>query len=470
MKQNKKSEMRKRKSTKAEAAAPGSPGLPVIRPQVAGIDVGSEKHYVCAPAAGGEGLEVREFGATTSELVRLAEWLAESAVESVALESTGVYWIPLFELLESRGMEVILTDTRHLSRVPGRKTDVVDCRWIQRLHSCGLLQGCFRPGEAICRLRSLVRSKAVLVAERSDWLRRMQKCLDQMNVRLHRAVSDINGTTGLAILRAIVAGERDPGQLAQMRDPRCRKSATMIAKELSGNWQQREHLFNLQQGLKMYDSIEERLAEYQREIETEMQALRCEEAERNPLQPVRNQEKAKGIKRRGQEPMRQALHGLAGVDLTTIDGIGVETAEILLSEYGTDMSRFATEKQFVKHLRLAPRQSITGGKPSRKGKGKKGTTRTGEALRMAATALRNSRTALGAYYRRLAARKGPDVAVFATGRKLGTLAYRMLRWGQPYVDEGEAAYQARYQASLLRRLTSQAHQLGFQLTPTTAAA
>ena len=456
-----------KQSKKKVVPEPGSAGLPQIRPLVAGIDIGSQSHYVCAPVD--DGTEVRVFGSTTAELVELADWLQQLAVESVAMESTGVYWIPLFELLDSRGMEVQLVDTRQLSRVPGRKTDVLDCQWIQLLHSCGLLQGCFRPGDAICHLRSLVRGKAALVAERTDWMRRMQKCLDQMNVRIHRAVSDINGTTGMAIMRAIIAGERDPAKLAQLRDPRCQKSEAAIAQELTGNWRE-DHLFNLKQALKMYDSISERLSEYQREIETRMSALRCLEADRNPLQPVKNREKAKAIKRRGQQAMREVLHGLAGADLTTIDGIGVETAEVLLTEYGPDLSRFDTEKQFVKHLRLAPRQGISGGKPIRKGKGAKGTTRAGEALRMAATALRHSQSALGAYYRRLAARRDSALAVFATARKLATLVYRMLRWGQAYVDEGADRAEQRYQAARIRRIEATATQLGYQLIPKTAVA
>src|SRR2546426_2998763 len=337
MKRNKKSKKRNNESNRgnnqppeSEAKHPGGAGLPRIRPMVAGIDVGSKEHWVCAPIGEG-GAEMRVFGANTPELVAMPDWFQQLGVESVAMESTGVYWIPLFELLESRGIEVILTDTRHLTRVPGRKTDFQDCQWIQLLHSCGLLQGCYRPGDAICQLRSLVRNKAVLVAERSDWLRRMQKCLEQMNVRVHRAVSDIDGTTGMAILRAIVAGERDPVKLAKHRDPRCRKSEASIARELTGNWRS-DHLFNLEQGLKMYELMEERIGDYQREIQKQMQALRCEQADRNPLQPVKNKAKAKEIKRRGQEPMREVLHGLAGADLTPIATIRVGAAEVGIRE------------------------------------------------------------------------------------------------------------------------------------------
>jgi transposase len=453
---------------KVQAKQPDSAGLPRIRPLVAGMDVGSESHYVCVPARDG-GTETREFGAATPHLLAIAEWLEQAGVESVAMESTGVYWIPLFEVLASRGLEVLLVDARQLRRVPGRKTDVTDCQWIQLLHSCGLLQGCYRPEDQICQLRSLVRGKAALVAERSDWLRRMQKCLDQMNVRVHRAVSDIDGTTGMAILRAIVGGERDPARLASFRDPRCQKSEQAIAEQLTGNWRE-DHLFNLGQALRMYDWIEERIADYQREIQRKLEALPCERADVKPLAPVKSKEKAKGIKKRGQEPMRNVLHGMTGVDLTTIDGIGVETAEVLVSEYGRDLSVFPSDKQFVKHLRLAPRQAITGGKPMRKGKGRKGSTRTGQALRMAATTLRYSRTALGAYYRRIAASKSAAIAVFATARKLATLIYRLLRWGQAYVDQGAATYEKRYQAARLRRMEAAAAQLGYQLVPKVAVA
>jgi transposase len=460
--------MKHKNSKNTKAKQPGSAGFPRIQPLVAGIDVGSEEHYVCAPTSEG-GTEMRVFGARTPDLLEMAAWFQQSGVVSVALESTGVYWIPLFEVLDSRGIEVILTDTRQLSRVPGRKTDAEDCQWIQLLHSCGLLQDCFRPQDAICHLRSLVRGKAVLVAERSDWLRRMQKSLDQMNVRVHRAVADVDGVTGMAILRAIVGGERDPMKLAKLRDRNCRKSEAMIAKELSGNWRQ-DHLFNLAQALKMYDLIEERIADYQREILSKMAGLRCEQADRNLIQPVQKKEKAKAIKKRGEEPMRQVLHGMTGVDLTTIDTIGVGTAEVVISEYGTDLSRFPSEKKFVKHLRLAPRQSITGGKPQRKGKGKKGVTRAGQALRTAATTAHHSNSAIGAYYRRLAAHKGSDVAVFATARKLACLIYRMLRWGQAYVDEGVALYERRCQAERICRLKAAASQLGFKLELQTSAA
>ena len=399
----------------------------------------------------------------------MAKWLKERKVESVAMESTGVYWIAPHEVLEAEGLEVVLVDTRQLARVPGRdkKSDPSDCEWIQRLHSCGLLMGAFRPKEAICMLRTLVRDKGMLVAEAGDWLRRMQKSLDQMNVRLHRAVSDIDGATGMSILRAIVNGERDPQRLATLRDPRCHKSFEEIAEQLSGHWRE-DHLFSLQQGLKMYDSIQERIADYEKEIIRKLGEMEREECRGREVPKVKDARKGTAIRKRGEEPMRQALYRMSGVDLTGIDAIGVETMQIVLSEYGPDLSCFPTEKQFVKHVTLAPHKPTSAGKPVKKKKRNSASTRVAAALRMGATSLRHSETALGAYYRQIARRKGGDVAVFATARKLATLIYRLLRWGQPYVDEGAEAYEKRYQESRLKSLASRAKEMGFELTPINA--
>jgi len=447
----------------------GIEGLPVIRPDVAGIDLGSETHWVCAPNVDRTGLEVETFGATTPELERMAEWLKERRIESVAMESTGVYWIAPHEVLERHGLEVVLVNTRELARVPGRKkTDRVDCRWTQRLHSCGLLTGSFRPSEQVCMLRTLVRDKGNLVAEAGDWLRRMQKSLDQMNVRVHRAVSDIDGVTGMRIVRAIVAGERKAHELAKLRDRRCGKSEEEIAEQLSGHWRE-DHLFSLRQALKMYDAIQERIAEYEREILGKLAKMEREECHGQEPPKLNNPQKAKGIKKRGEEPLRQALYRISGVDLTGIDAIGVETVQVVLSEYGPDLSRFPTEKQFVSHVKLAPHQPMSGGKPVKKKK-KRGSasTRVAAALRMAALSLRHSETALGAYYRQISRRIGGDVAVFATARKLATLIYRLLRWGQPYVDEGAAAYEKRYQQARIQRLVAMVKDLGYELTPNTS--
>jgi transposase len=438
-------------------------GFPVLRHDVAAIDVGSEQHWVCAPTRTGEGHEVAVFGATTPSLQHLITWLQQHGVTAVALESTGVYWIVPHEMLERAGFEVLLADTRQLARVPGRpKSDRRDCEWTQRLFSCGLLRGAFRPSAQVCLLRTLMRDRTTLIAERGDWLRRMQKSLDQMNVRVHRAVSDLDGVTGMAIVRAIVAGERDAHALAALRDPRCRQSAVEIAEQLSGHWRA-DHLFSLQQALQMYDTITERLQDYDREIQRQLAAMTPPD-QRDGAVPPCPPHKAKKLKTRGQEPLRQALYRVTGVDLTTIDAIGVDTVSVVISEYGADLRAFPTEKHFVSHIRLAPHQAISGGKPvkNRKKPGS-ATARVAAALRMAAVSMRHSETALGAYYRQIARRAGGDVAVFATARKLAQYIYRLLRWGQPYVDEGAAAYDRRYQTARVNRLAQTAKNLGYQL-------
>jgi transposase len=295
-------------------------------------------------------------------------------------------------------------------------------------------------------------------------VRRMQKSLDQMNVRVHRAVSDLDGVTGMAILRAIVKGERDARQLAKLRDPHCRKSEEEIAEQLSGHWRE-DHLFSLQQALRMHDAVQERIADYEREILRKLAEMEREECRGQEPPESNHRQKAQAIRKRGEEPLRQALYRMSGVDLTSIDAIGVGTVEVVLSEYGTDLSRFASEKQFVSHVTLAPRKAVSGGKPVKKKKRGSASTRVAAALRMAALSLRHSQTGLGAYYRQIARRIGGDVAVFATARKLATLIYRLLRWGQPYVDEGAQAYEKRYEEGRLKRITAIAMNLGYQLSP-----
>jgi transposase len=434
--------------------------LSVTRPQVAGIDLGSEVHYVACPPRAGVA-NVKSFGTTTPELAALADWLQAEGVESVAMESTGVYWIPLYELLEQRGVEVVLADARQMKHVPGRKTDMIDCQWLQLLHSCGLLRGAFRPADAFCRLRAVVRQKATLIAEQADWLRRMQKSLDQMNVRVHRAVSDISGTTGMAMIRAIVAGERDPRKLVSLRSERCARTPREMLEELTGNWRA-DHLFNLKEALAMYDFILERIAIYEAEIQRILQEL-APNADVGPAPEPNNANKKKLLRARGQEPLRQALYGVCASDLTSIDGISTATAEVVLSELGSDLSAFPTERHFVSYLKLSPKMAISGGKPIRKRPHGTASTRVGAALRMASLTLRNTKTALGGAYRRLARRKGASVAVFATARKLAVLIYRMLRYGTAYVDEGLQVYEQRFQEAKLRMCKDIANQLGYKL-------
>jgi transposase len=452
--------MTKRKN--ASTPKSPAPGLPAVRPLVAGIDIGSTEHWICGPARDDGQPNVRVFGTTTEQLNELADWLAEQGVESVAMESTYVYWIPVYELLESRGLEVVLVNARQMHNVPGRKTDFSDCQWIQQLHSCGLLRGSFRPREAISRIRALQRQTANLVHERTRCVQWIQKSLDQMNVQVHRAVSDITGETGMSIVRAIVAGERDPARLAALRDPRCRKSTKEIAKYLTGHWRE-EHLFNLASALRLYDAFGQELASYEARLLQELVALQPCERREEPVPVHPNLAKEQAIGYRGEQPLRTTLWRFAGVDLTRIDGVSAGVALVVLTEVGSDLSAFPSEDDFVSWLRLCPRTPISGGKPIKKRRNGLGANRISGVLRMAATSLRRSKTALGAAFRRTARRKTAAVAVFDTARRLAKLIYRMLRYGQDYVDIGEEAYERTYATRRLASLTEAAKSLGFTL-------
>lgn len=453
-----------RKNMKAKKHKRVTQILKTIQPDSAGIDLGSREHWVAGPPNPDNTPNVERFGTTTPELVRLAQWLKEQGVKTVAMESTGVYWIPVFEILDNHEFEVLLVNARQIRHVPGRKTDMLDCQWIQRLHACGLLRGSFRPSSDICQLRAMIRERSMMIEQRSDWVRRMQKNLDQMNVCVHHAVSDITGVTGLAIIRAIVDGERDPQILARMRDRRCRKTQEQIAEFLTGNWRP-EHLFNLRQALKVYDQICAVIQDYDSEIINYLVELQSPDATDSDVPPPITKAKAKSIAKRGHEPMRQSLFQFCGFDLTTIDGIGVDTASVIISELGLDLSPFPTENHLVSYLRLAPNLSISAGKKI-PGKFKATTcTRVSNALRMAATTLRNSKTALGAFYRRIAYRKGASVAVFATARKLACLVYRLIRYGQDYVDIGSKAYEEHFNQRRIKAYTSALREMGYKVEP-----
>ncbi|MBU6430229.1 MAG: IS110 family transposase, partial [Cyanobacteria bacterium REEB65] len=298
---------------------------------VAGIDISSSEHWVCAPPGPNGEPNVQVFRTTTPQLEALADWLVAQHVESIAMESTSVYWIPVYELLESRGLEVVLVNARQLHNVPGRKTDMHDCQWIQLLHSCGLLRGSFRPGEAICRLRALQRQVANLIDERSRAVQWMQKELDQMNVQVHRAVTDMTGTTGMAIIRAIVAGERDPVRLAALRDKRCQKSEQQIAEYLTGNWRE-EHLFNLASNIQLFDAIEELISSYDARIALEIEELQAPDRRELEIPAHPNPTKQKAMIKTGDQATRVRLWRLSGVDLTRIDGISAGTVRVLFTE------------------------------------------------------------------------------------------------------------------------------------------
>lgn len=441
-------------------------GLEQIDQDVAGLDLGASEHWVCGPPTLEKPENIERFGTTTPQLQRLCQWLREHGVRSVAMESTGVYWIPLYEILERGGFEVLLVNARQLKNVPGRpKTDRLDCQWIRRLHSCGLLRGSFRPPERICELRALNRQRENFEGQRRQAVQWMQKALDQMNVQVHRAVTDITGRTGMAILTAIVQGEREPKVLAQLRDRRCKKTEAQIAEHLTGNWRA-EHLFNLQMALEHYQQLGRVLADYDRQIADCLQQQVLPGREDQGAKAHPNPVKQRAMGRRGELELRDRLYRFAGCDLTRIDGISTGVASSILFEVGPDLSAFPDEHHFCSWIGRVPIQSITSGKPT--GKKKKramAATRIATALGQAASALKNSPTAFGAYFRRLCRRKDYPTAVFATARKLATHVYRMLRYGQDYVDQGAEAYEAQQRFRTLNHLAAKARHLGYKLIP-----
>jgi transposase len=428
------------------------------RRNVAGIDLaGHADHYVCGPRKDDGEANIRHFGTTTKDIEEMLGWLRQEGVVSVAMESTSVYWIPVCELLEGGGIEVVLVDTREVSMVPGRKSDVQDCQWIQKLHSCGLLRGAFRPSQDICAIRTLIREKASLVVDRTTWVHRMQKSCDQMNIRIHHAVSDMDGMTGLAILHAIADGERDPLKLAALRDKRCKKNEAEIARHLTGNWRD-EHLFNLKQALMSYEFIAERIRDYERQIFSLIEAMRREESGSTPDHP--DLRKAGAMRRKGEEQLRDALFQMSGNDLTVISGIGPETASVVLSELGLDFTRFPTEKHFVSYIGLAPRLGKSAGKNVRQKRRFRNTSRVGAALRMAAATQRHCRSELGAFFRNVARRQDAKTAIKATARRMATLIYRLMRYGKAFIDKGAELYEAQFRAKKIRSLGKTIKSLG----------
>jgi transposase len=437
-------------------------GLEHINLDAAGIDIGSEEHFVAVPAGRDpQGRVVRSFGAVTSELHALADWLAACGVITVAMESTGVYWIPLFDLLEERGFEVRLVNPRHLKNVPGRKTDVIDCQWIQQLHTYGLLQGSFRPDAEICVLRSYLRHRETLVQYRSSHIQHMQKALDQMNIKLHKVISHLTGVTGMRIVRAILGGEREPKALARLRHPRCKKPESAVAQALDGTWRD-EHLFALRQAVELFDTYTRQIEDCDVRIEEHLHTFDDRAGASQPAQPPRHlttNTSAPGFDAHGQ------LYRVTGVDLTRIDGIAETTALTIVAEAGLDMTRWPSEKHFASWLGLSPGNNTSGGKRL-SGRTKPCANRAARALRLAAQSLQRSQSALGAFFRRLKARLGAPKAITATAHKLARIVYRMLRYGTDYVDVGQTYYEQRYQERLLVGLERKARSLGYKLTKT----
>lgn len=447
---------------KRSAKGRGKAGLPKALQKVnwhaAGIDVGSRAHYVSAPVDD-SAQDVRCFGTYTADLHALADWLAERGVETVAMESTGVYWIPVFELLEARGFEVRLVEPGKLQTVPGRKTDVLDCQWIQQLHTYGLLQGSFRPDEAVCVLRSYMRQRAMLVQYAGQHVQHMQKALMQMNVQLHHVISDLTGATGQRIIGAILAGERDPQQLAQLRDKRCRKDEATIALALEGHWRD-EHLFALKQAWELFHFYHRQLAELDQQLEACLGTFE-DRSDGQSLPP----EKKRGCGSNAPAfDRRNLMYKMTGVDLTTIDGIAGQAALEVVAEIGLDMRRWPTEKHFASWLCLCPGSKKTGGR-SISGKTRPSANRVATILRLSATSLASAKCALGAFYRRLKSRLGPAKAVTATAHKLALIIYNMLKYGKPYIDRGAEYYEQQYRQRVLKNLARRAAQFNLTLTP-----
>lgn len=435
--------------------------ISLTHPNAAGIDIGSASHFVAVPPDRDDE-PVREFPSFTLDLHRLADWLDACGIDTVAMESTGVYWIPLFELLESRGFTVLLVNARHVKNVSGRKSDVLDCQWLQQLMSFGLLSGAFRPAEEVCVLRSLTRQRAMLLRGQGRLVQHMQKALTQMNIQLANVISDVVGETGQKILRAIASGERDGMALAKLKNVRIRASEEDIAKSLQGNWRA-EHLFALKQALDAFDFCSLQLAECDAQIEVQLQALHvCEGA------PAKGKKRGRA-RNAPRFDLRTQLFQMCGVDLTRIDGIDVTTALVVVSEVGADMSRFNTDKHFASWLGLCPGTKITGGKVM-SGKTKRCANRAAQALRLAAAALRSSQSALGAYYRRMCARMDRPKAVTAAAHKLARLIYAMLTNGEEYTDRGQDYFEERYRQRVLHNLAQKAKTMGMQLVPSEAAA
>lgn len=435
----------------------GKRKLSAIHPNAAGLDVGSTFHVV-AVAPDRDDEPVRSFKSFTGDLHRLADWLSSVGITSVAMESTGVYWVPVFEILEARGFEVLLVNARDVKNVPGRKTDVKDAAWLQQLHEHGLLRGSFRPREGVARLRALLRHRERVVDYAASHIQHMQKALMLMNVQLHHVVSDITGVTGMRIIRAIVEGTRDPEVLAQFRDVRCKASTATICAALDGNYRL-EHVFALRQALELYEFHQHKIGECDIEIEKALQDLN--QSREQPTTPMPSIRHARG-RNEPRFDVRAALYTLLGADLSQIHGFGPYTVLRLVAECGDDMTKWPTVKHFTSWLSLAPSNKISGGRIL-SAKTRRSASRAAALLRIAAVNIGRTHTALGAFYRRLGARAGKAKAVTATARKLAALFYNALRFGMAYVDPGEDHYEQNYRTRALHQLHRRARQMGFAL-------
>ena len=435
-------------------------GLPILNDRAAGIDIGSRFHVAAVPTDRCDE-PVQTFQSFTADLERMAEWLVSMDIETVAMESTGVYWIPAYEILSARGLKVIVANARESRSVPGRKSDVNDAQWLQRLHACGLLRASFHPEQAIAALRAYLRLRERHLDYAAAHIQHMQKALVFMNLQLHHVVADITGATGMKIIRAIVSGVRDTSVLAGMRDRNCRASTQTIQAALVGNYQP-EHLFALRQALALYDFYQAQVAECDQQIEDALQVLT---ADRQPPQEALGKARQRSKASNALSfDVRTALYRLAGVDLTEIHGIGPYLALRMVAECGTDMSRWPTVKHFTSWLTLSPGCKVSGGKVL-SSHTRKTTNRVASYLRLAAVTVGKTSTALGAFYRRLGARIGKAKAVTATARKIAVLFYNAMRFGMNYKDLGVDHYQQKYKERVIKQLHRRAAELGLTLQP-----
>jgi transposase len=439
--------------------------LEVIHPHAAGIDIGNEFHYVSVPPSR-DSQPVRRFGCTTAELKAMAAWLKQCGIRTVAMQSTGVYWVAVYDILEAASLEVYLVNARDTKNLPGRKSDVQESQWLMKLHTYGLLRNSFRPSQEIRTMRTYWRQRNDLIQSAGRHIQRMQKALTQMNLQLANVLSDVSGMTGQAIIKAILKGERDPRKLAALRDYRVKANEEQIAQSLEGNWQP-DLLFVLKQEQEGYEFCQKQMAECDRQLAQYLQQR--EDRSRGPLAEEKRENRLK--KKRGNKPqfdLRQGLFRMTGTDLTRTDGIDVMTAMTIISEAGWDMSKWETEHHFVSWLRLCPDNRISGNKII--GKGRLPTNNPiSIALKMAASTLRKSNTYLGAQFRRFRTRLGAPVAIKAMAAKLARLIYRMLRYGMKYVDQGAKFYEAQHRTRQIKQLKWKAAQLGFNLVQAPAA-
>jgi transposase len=438
-------------------------GMSQVNPNAAGVDIGAEEIVVCVPGAGNTQI-VKAFGNYTVDLQNIGQWLQAHHVKTVAMESTGVYWIPLFEELERAGFEGLLISSRSLRRVSGRKSDIQDAQWIQTLHSYGLLESSFRPQGELVVLRTLLRHRAQLLEHRSPHIQHMQKALLQMNVQLSQALSDVTGETGLRIIRAIVAGEREPEQLAALRDRNCKKSAAEIGKALTGTWRS-EQLFIIKQSLELYDFYTQQVATCDEEIERTYTLTRPDwggDAVKPLPQRKRNSHSKNAPEHK--EEIRQHLQRLSGVDLSVVDGFGVSLAQTVIMEVGTDMSKFPSEKHFCSWLGLAPKHEISGAKVL-KNRTLKTKNRAGQAFRMAAQSVKRADCVFGSLYRRLKGRLDKAQATVATAHAIARVVYRMLKYKVEYEKIDVEEYEQKYKDAQIKYMKKKAGKLGFQLVP-----